>query len=227
MASGRKSKKDGDRCIMTPDVIVDLRNQFGPVRDQGERPTCMAFAASDVHSFARDSLDMLSAEYAFYHAVHRQLTPDRTKGVSFSAMVDTIAMDGQPMESGWPYLSDLQANDPWTPPASPGTIYRRNTRTIVNALKEIFDALLTGSPVILGMEISNSFYNLRAGDVLPVANEALAGRHALIAVGLGVQNSAHCLLLRNSWGTGWGEFGHGWIHEDYLAPRLIVAGIMK
>jgi hypothetical protein len=90
---------------MTPDVIVDLRNQFGPVRDQGARPTCMAFAASDAHSFARASVDPLSAEYAFYHAVHRQLIPDRTKGVSFSAMVDAIATDGQPLESSWPYLA--------------------------------------------------------------------------------------------------------------------------
>ena len=212
---------------MTPDVTVDLRNQFGPVRDRGERPTCMAFAASDAHSFARESLDALSAEYAFYHAVCRQLTPDRTKGVSFSAMVDTIATDGQPLESGWPYLIDLQPNDPWTPPASPGTLYRRNTTTIANALMEIVDTLRAGSPVVIGMEIGNSFYDLRGGDVLPAANEAVAGRHAVIAVGLGELNSAHCLLLRNSWGTGWGELGHGWIHEDYLAPRLLVAGIMK
>jgi C1A family cysteine protease len=212
---------------MTPDVTVDLRNKFGPVRDQGERPACMAFAASDAHSFARNSLDALSAEYAFYHAVHRQLTPDRTKGVSFSAMVDTIATDGQPLESGWPYLSDLQANDPWTPPVSPGTLYRRNTTTIANALKEIVDALLAGSPVVIGMEIGNSFYDLSADDVLPAANEAVAGRHAVIAVGLGELNSARCLMLRNSWGAGWGDLGHGWIHEDYLAPRLLVAGIMK
>jgi len=55
----------------------------------------------------------------------------------------------------------------------------------------------------------------------------VAGRHAVIAVGLGELNSAHCLLLRNSWGPGWGDLGHGWIHEDYLAPRLLIAGIMK
>jgi hypothetical protein len=187
----------------------------------------MAFAASDAHSFARASVDPLSAEYAFYHAVRRQLIPDRTKGVSFSAMVATVATDGQPLESGWPYLADLQPNDPWTPPGSPGTLYRRNTTTIANALTEMVDALLDGSPVVMGMEISDSFYVLSAGDVLPPVNEAVAGKHAVIAVGLGEVNSARCLLLRNSWGVGWGDLGYGWIHENYLAPRLLVAGIMK
>ena len=32
---------------MTVDVECDLRFRFGPARDQGSRPTCLAFAASD------------------------------------------------------------------------------------------------------------------------------------------------------------------------------------
>jgi hypothetical protein len=187
----------------------------------------MAFAASDAHSFARASVDALSAEYAFYHAVHRQFIPDRTNGVSFSAMVEAVATDGQPLESGWPYMPDLQPHAAWTPPASPGTLYLRNTATIANVLTEVVDALLDGNPVVIGMELGDSFYDLRTDDVLPPANEAVAGRHAVIVVGLGEVNSARCLLLRNSWGLGWGDLGYGWIHEDYIAPRLLVAGVMK
>jgi len=41
-------------------VSVDLRPQFGPVRDQGDRPTCLAFAASDAHAGLRDPWEPLS-----------------------------------------------------------------------------------------------------------------------------------------------------------------------
>ncbi len=38
---------------MTPVVQQDLRFRFGTARDQGARPTCLAFAASDTHAALR------------------------------------------------------------------------------------------------------------------------------------------------------------------------------
>ena len=59
-------------------AMVDLRAQFGAVRDQGDRPTCLAFAASDAHAACRPHWEPLSSEYAFFHAQKRAgLPPDR------------------------------------------------------------------------------------------------------------------------------------------------------
>ena len=52
-------------------ILVDLRNNLGPARDQDPRPTCMAFAASDAHAAARDGWEPLSTEWAYYHALKR------------------------------------------------------------------------------------------------------------------------------------------------------------
>lgn len=52
-------------------IAVDLRGHFGPVRDQGDRPTCLAFAASDSHAGLRPGWAPLSCEFAFYHAQRR------------------------------------------------------------------------------------------------------------------------------------------------------------
>ena len=41
---------------------------FGQARNQGARPTCMAFAASDIHAALRRGWSPLSCEYAFYQA---------------------------------------------------------------------------------------------------------------------------------------------------------------
>jgi hypothetical protein len=47
-------------------VRKDLRGRFGPARDPGARPTCLAFAASDTHAATRDPWAELCCEYLFY-----------------------------------------------------------------------------------------------------------------------------------------------------------------
>ncbi len=41
---------------------VDMRSLFGPSRNQGPRPTCMAFAASDTHAALRTGWPPLSCD---------------------------------------------------------------------------------------------------------------------------------------------------------------------
>src|SRR5438105_15222161 len=106
-------------------VSVDLRPSFGPVRNQGPRPTCMAFAASDAHAALRPGWSPLSCEFAFYHAQRRAgLPPD--KGATLSAMLATLRHDGQPEEAGWPYLAATPADAAsWAPPAEVGPRFGR------------------------------------------------------------------------------------------------------
>src|SRR5438105_14391048 len=99
-------------------VSVDLRPSFGPVRNQGPRPTCMAFAASDAHAGLRSGWAALSCEYAFYHA-QRRAGRSPNKGALLSSMLDALCHDGQPEESGWPYLAATPTGS-WTPPANVG-----------------------------------------------------------------------------------------------------------
>ena len=54
-------------------VKCDLGFLFGTARDQGDRPTCLAFAASDAHAALRAGWEPLSCEYAFYQAQRRSL----------------------------------------------------------------------------------------------------------------------------------------------------------
>jgi hypothetical protein len=213
---------------MNINIRVDLRQQFGSIRDQHQRPTCMAFAASDAHAYARGSLDALSVEYAFYRAVQRQAVPDRTRGVSYQIMTETIAADGQPLEDGWPYIAHLQPADAWTPPAALGDIFTHDTETIGADIEEIVKALESGSPVLVGMQISGGFFTLAVDSVLPgLPTDPAVGNHAVVVVGYGDLNGERCLLIRNSWGESWADQGYGWIHEEYLAPRLLVAGVMQ
>jgi hypothetical protein len=188
----------------------------------------MAFAASDAHSFARGRTDALSVEYAFFQAVRRKADQDRTKGVSLEHLSQAISIDGQPLEPAWPYIRKLSQHDYWNPPNELGNLFKRNSRRTIPDLATICAHLDAGAPVILVIYISISFFYAKPNAViLAPASEPPRNTHAIVGVGYGEGHGGRCLLIRNSWGDKWCDKGYGWIHEDYLKPRLICAGVME
>lgn len=211
-------------------VSKDLRSLFGPVRDQGSRPTCLAFAASDAHAALRPGWAPLSCEYAYFHALRRGGLPP-TGGTRLSDMLDALREDGQPEESSWPYLSALPVPlATWLPPASPGPLYARTGTTAPPNFDDVVAWLEQDRPAIILCTLSASFYAPDAsGVVAPAPGERPdpQRRHALVACGHGLVGEERMLLVRNSWGPRWGVFGHAWLTEAFLGPRLYAAAVLK
>ncbi|ALR19645.1 MULTISPECIES: C1 family peptidase [Sphingobium] len=213
------------------EITTDLRLLFGAARDQGARPTCMAFAASDAHAGLRDGWAPLSCEFAFYHA-QRRAGRSPAQGALLSAMLDALRGDGQPEEHGWPYLEAVpEDHGLWNPPAVVGDRYGRDSQSGTKNLASIIALLDTGRPVVILTMLSRSFF-MPAGDgVVDPANDEQpepSQRHAVIAVGHGKVDGTTAILVRNSWGTGWGLDGHAWLTERFLAPRLFAtANLME
>jgi papain like protease len=207
---------------MTVSVVKDLRASFGKARDQGLRPTCMAFAASDTHASVRaGTFAPLSVEYLYYHAVCRSTPPHPGEAVSLESVIEALDSPGQPVESDWPYLSGLP-NDlsKWTPPLAVTTFRALVSRTKASSQTAI-NMLGKGKPAILTMAITESFHQPdRHGIVMSLPVDPVTGYHAVVAVAHGVVGSLRCVLVRNSWGTDWGLQGHAWLHEDYLTANI-------
>ena len=202
-------------------IDCDLRSKFGPVRDQGVRPTCMAFAASDAHAAVRPGWEPLSCEYAYFHALKRDGGAP-SDGATLSGMLAAIKEDGQPPEPVWPYMATLPANiATWKPPAKAEPCYRRASAQGRSSAAEVFQLLDKGVPALLTMTLSDAFYRPDA-DGLVVATEPPDPdrRHAVVAVGHGNNGVGRLVMIRNSWGPMWGIGGYAWLSEDYLAPRL-------
>ena len=210
-------------------VQKDLRSELGAARNQGPRPTCLAFAVSDAHAALRAGWSPLSCEYAFYHAQRRGgRSPD--SGATVPDMLAALRFDGQPEETGWPYLAatptDLGA---WQPPAAPGPLFGRAGATHTGAVDAAIAELDQGRPVVLLLMLSRCFYAPTVGAVVrPVPGEApeLARRHAVLAVAHGSVDGELAILVRNSWGLGWGEAGHAWLTETFIAPRVFGAALL-
>jgi len=214
---------------MPIEVTIDLRTKFGPARDQKQRPTCMAFAASDAHSAVRGTLEFLSTEFAFFHAVRRRSPLDPHRGVSFSLMAKALHQDGQPPEATWPYLSVLPADlKNWKPPATCAPIFRRAYQIESPSLARVYSRLNKSHAVVITTTISASFFRPSAeGIITAPPSEPAINTHAVIAVGYGKNQSGNLVLIRNSWGPRWGIQGHAWVTEDYLMPRLLNIGLAK
>ncbi len=101
-----------------------------------------------------------------------------------------------------------------------------------DVLNSVKNYVAAGVPSMFGFF---GFPSADQGDVpgsfpFPSPGEKAAWGHAIVAVGyddaLRITNKASnrtttgALLIRNSWGTAWGDKGYGWLPYDYVRQRL-------
>lgn len=197
----------------------DLRPALLAVRSQGNRPTCLAFATSAANENMSRVDEHLSVEYLYFHAVARTPGASPHAGTTMEAASEALFHDGQPAETHWPYLDALPAG--WAPPALGDPLFRGALCVGRLAFDGIVAELEADRPVVLGILISDVFYMPDAdGRIVPVAGDVVRGGHAVLAIGHGSDGDGRFLLVRNSWGTGWGLNGHAWIRQDYVEHHL-------
>ena len=208
-------------------ILCDLRKQFGNARDQDQRPTCLAFAASDAHAALRSPWAPLSVEFAFYHAQRRAGRSPHV-GATLTAMLEALREDGQPVEAGWPYLAAIPTD--WKPAPGIGPLYRRSSEKGGSTVSDIIDRLDEQKPVLVLLTLSPAFDLASSSnhvvDQKPGEQPNPARRHAVVAVGHGLSDGKMVVLVRNSWGEFWGMEGHAWLTEAYMAPRVFRIGVL-
>jgi len=69
-------------------------------------------------------------------------------------------------------------------------------------------AAIAQGPVSVTIEADKSAFQMYTGGVLNTSACGTSLDHAVAAVGYGVENGTEYYLVRNSWGSSWGEAGY-------------------
>lgn len=215
---------------------VDLRSLLTPdVRAQGPRPLCVPFSVSVAHEAARATtaaapLD-LAVEPLWQCCV--QAGAAGHDGTTLHAVADAATAVGQTLEEVWPYNSTLGSGTEPTPAAAIAGSF--NTAEVFEVPlthdgieQHLEDTLVVGLPVVVVLEVTAELEAPdHEGEIdTPPLTAPVGDYHAVVAVGAatGMNGTSRRLLVRNSWGPGWGAGGYGWLPYDYLVNFAVQAG---
>lgn len=201
---------------------VNFSTSLGSPRNQGNRPTCLAFASSDLNKYINDVNAPLSVEYLCHSLAKNSPDWKPDKGFSMGAAISALQSPGQPEENLYPYLAAATATPLSPAPAGLAPLYTCKATKRNLSPDEIIATVTASSAVAIIVRVTQTFYKPAKGIVEFSASYVPNALHALVAVGVGVHEDTKQthILIRNSWGAAWGVNGHAWISRQYLESHL-------
>lgn len=203
------------------EVEVNHSALLGPPRNQGRRPTCLAFTASDLNAFANATAH-LSVEFLCHHAAKVDGGWEPGDGFTVDQVFAAVMSPGQPEEVIYPYRAEAHDAPLQAPPGGLMPLYRSPSNARALALSEVVALVRNGRAVGVVVAVTKSLFypidGMVAFDPFVIPDQF----HAMVAVGVGTHrlSSETHIYLRNSWGAGWGNQGHAWVSERHLKLHM-------
>lgn len=219
-----------------PDA-VDLSAKFPTPGQQGQQASCVGWAtAYALKSFQEGSErhwdvneNAMSPSF-IYNQINR--SADCKGGTTFVDAMNVLRSQGVAPMSLFPY-DERSCNALPSPAAKQAAKqYAIADWRRVNPQDEIEikTQVASGFPVMIGMEVDDSFQSLRPGMTYTGPDGTRGGGHAMVVVGY--DNARASFRLINSWGTDWGDNGFAWItysafratvREAYVAQDIVLS----
>ena len=204
---------------------IDMRAQCPAVEDQGQLGSCTANALVGALEFLelkqQQPLVDLSRLFVYYNERVIEHSVSQDAGAMLRDGIKTLAKQGVCAETAWPYVIKQFAKKP-----TPACYTQALKHTITNYQRlsttdDMRSCLAAGYPFVFGFTVYESFESQTVANTgvvnLPNKSERVVGGHAVCAVGY--DDAKQRFIVRNSWGTGWGQKGYFTMPYAYLADR--------
>lgn len=226
---------------------IDLRAGFSPIYNQQNTNACVGF--STVHGLGeylmrkKGITTSFSPRFLWNMGRKVEKTLDKNVGMYFNDAIKVIDNYGMLPEEDMPFNEKLFT---YNPNPSKEDIEQQNkdvaevpTSTMIqkakkfkvsqgwvniNSVHAMKKALSSGYPVVFGVLIFDSFYKTKSDGLIaiPKDDEKNHGGHAIVAVGY--DNAKRHLIIRNSWGTQWGDKGYAYLPYEFLKKGIAYGG---
>jgi C1A family cysteine protease len=204
--------------------ILDLRKWCSPVEDQGHVGSCVGNSVVGALEFLQlrsgKPLVDLSRLFVYYNARLMNNEADKDAGSFIRMAMGTLSSLGTCSESKWPYdVNSVCVRPSWGSYREAyankiGSFYKIDA-TGEDLIYNIKHALQCQHPVVFGMVVDMDYMQY-AGGIMPMPGQTRVGggMHAQMICGYDENNKT--LIIRNSWGTWWGEAGYAMVPYEYL-----------
>jgi hypothetical protein len=206
--------------------VSDFRPDQSPVRNQGDRPTCVAFATSAAHEWAAGEQPFRSTEDAMWAAHQVGGVPGREE-VTVTWALTGLRDYGHAAETAWPYGQPRWSDG--RPHAARDAVNRRalpKFRLLPDTTFEAVAAALDSrQPVVLTVRVVRSSWRNPDGIIDAEPGRKTPGNHAVLAAG--ALTGPDRIIIKNSWGPSWGDRGYGYLTRRYLASYALRAHALE
>lgn len=207
-------------------MSMDVRTGLGQARDQGQRPTCVAFAATAAHEARRfrahEDAAPLSEEFICW-AVADEF--GRIPPLSFRDTGAVMSDRGQPTAIEWPYRPDgAPVSDPPADVVASAATRRARVTTITSGLRGVRAAVEGGAVVVAIVRLWDEFFEGDGATLTAPDRDELLADDVLHAVALLPGGDGY--TIRNSWGTNWRDDGHVHVSSEVVRTVMVAAFVV-
>jgi C1A family cysteine protease len=207
----------------------DLREACPPVYDQGQLGSCTGNAIAGAIHFDRMKQKLKPAFtpsrlFIYYNERVMEGTVESDSGAQIRDGIKSVSHLGDCPEPDYPYDISKFAQRPSAKAYKDALKYKAVSYSrLVPVLNQLQGCLASGYPFVFGFTVYESFESQEVANTgvvpMPASSEQVLGGHAVLAVGY--DDAAQRFIVRNSWGTDWGQQGYFTMPYAYLTSSSL------